>query len=95
MFFAALVGMVLGLGQLSTPLALLILAGAVGAKAVVDLRWHRTPLIGTLSPYIKYCENLERAGESIEQAWLSYAMQLLFFGSLIGTAFFFLMRWLR
>lgn len=95
MFFSALIGMMLGLGQLSAPVALLVLALAISAKIVVDLRWHKTPVIGTTSPYIKYCENLERAGESIEQAWLSYAIQLFFFGGIIGTAFFVLMRWLR
>lgn len=95
MFFAALVGMILGLGQLSTPIALLVLTLAIGAKAVIDLRWHKTPLFGTVSPYIKYCENLERAGESIEQAWLSYAMQLFFFGGILGVVCFALMRWLR
>jgi hypothetical protein len=95
MLFSAFVGMVLGVGQLSTPAALLVLVLAIGAKIIVDLRWHKTPLIGTTSPYIRYCENLERAGESIEQAWLSYAMQLFVFGGILGVGSFALLRWLR
>ena len=94
MFFSALIGMILGLGQWSAPVALFVLALAIGAKIVMDLRWHKTPVIGTTSPYIKYCENLERAGESIEQAWLSYAMQLFVFGNILGIGAFALMRWL-
>lgn len=92
MLFSAFVGFVLGASKVATPFALLILACALGAKAVVDLRWARTPLIGTRSPYVTYCRNLERTGESIDHAWLSYAMQLFFFGGLIGTGAFALMR---
>ena len=95
MLFSAFVGMVLGVGQLATPAAMLMLVIVIGAKIIVDLRWHKTPLIGMTSPYIRYCENLERMGESIEQAWLSYAMQVLFFGGLLGGGCFALMRWLR
>lgn len=92
MLFAAFVGFVLGASKVATPFALLILACALGAKIVVDLRWDRAPLVGTRSPYLEYCENLERAGESIEQAWLSYAMQLFFFGGLLGAGAFAVMR---
>jgi hypothetical protein len=94
MLFSPFVGMVLGAGQLPTPAAILILVIAVGAKILVDLRWYKTPLIGRTSPYVRYCENLERAGESIEQAWLSYAMQLFVFGNILGIGAFALMRWL-
>ena len=92
MIFAALVGVMLGFSKLSTPVALLILTAALLAKVVVDLRWDRTPIMGSRSPYIVYCQNLERAGESIDQAWLSYAMQLLFFGGLLGAGIFALAR---
>lgn len=92
MIFAALIGVMLGMSKLSSPVALLLLAVALCAKVVIDLRWDRTPIVGTLSPYIAYCRNLQRAGESIDQAWLSYAMQLLFFGGLIGAGLFSLVR---
>lgn len=92
MIFAALVGFILGASKVGTPFAFLILACALGIKVVIDLRWERAPIFGTRSPYINYCHNLERAGESTEQAWLSYAMQLFFFGGLIGAGAFTLMR---
>lgn len=92
MIFAALVGVMLGFSKLSTPFALFILAAALAAKVVVDLRWERMPFFGSVSPYIVYCQNLERSGESVDQAWLSYAMQHFFFGGLIGAGVFALVR---
>lgn len=94
MIFAALVGFILGASKVATPFALLILACALGIKVVIDLRWEHAPFFGTRSPYITYCHNLERAGESTDQAWLSYAMQLFFFGGLLGAGAFALMRWI-
>ena len=92
MIFAAVIGVMLGFSKVATPFALLIFACALAAKVVVDLRWERAPFFGFTSPYIVYCHNLQRAGESVEQAWLSYAMQLLVFGGLIGAGLFALVR---
>ena len=39
-----------------------------------------------ISPCVVYCHNLARAGEPLEQAWISYAMQLVGFGALLGVA---------
>ncbi|MBI4203536.1 MAG: hypothetical protein HY527_00805 [Betaproteobacteria bacterium] len=44
----------------------------------------RMPVI--ISPCVVYCHNLARAGEPLEQAWISYTMQLVGFGALLGVA---------
>ncbi|HET7597527.1 MAG TPA: hypothetical protein VFK15_11395 [Burkholderiales bacterium] len=92
MIFSALIGAVLGFTGIPAPLALLGLAGALAGKLFVDLRWRKLPLVGSLSPFIVYCHNLQQRGESTEQAHLSYAMQFLFFGGSIGVALFALAR---
>ena len=93
MIFAVIVGAILGFSGLAAPVALLILAGSLAAKVVIDLRWDRVPIIGRVSPYVVYCHNLSQAGEPIEQAWISYAMQLFIFGGLLGGAAYALVRY--
>lgn len=93
MIFALIVGIILGVSGLGTPLAILILAASLAAKAVVDVLWERVPYLGGVSPFVVYCRNLERAGEPIGQAWISYAMQLLVFGALLGMAAYALVRY--
>ena len=92
MLFAIIIGTILGFSGVKTSLALLILAASLALKALVDVRWRRVPIVGSLSPYVVYCHNLERAGESTSQARLSYAMQLFFFGGLLGGAAYALVR---
>jgi len=94
MVFALIIGTILGLSGFKTPLALLILAASLVAKVVVDLRWDRLPFFGMPSPFVVYCHNLARAGEPIEQAWLSYAMQLFIFGALLGGSAYAVVRYL-
>ena len=93
MIFAVIVGTILALGGFEPPVALLILAGLLAARVVVDLRWDRWPIIGRVSPYVVYCNNLSRAGEPIEQAWISYAIQLFVFGALLGGAAYAVVRY--
>jgi len=84
MLFAILVGVILGLRGVATPMALAILAAAIGIKIMVDVKWERLPYFGALSPYVVYRHNLERAGERTDYAWISYGLQLLVFGGLLG-----------
>ena len=95
MIFALSVGILLGISNLGTPAAMLTLALALAGKVVVDLKWDRVPFLERVSPYVIYYRNLERAGESTDQAWISYVMQLLFFGALLGAAAYALVRYLR
>ncbi|MDH5535162.1 MAG: hypothetical protein OEZ08_06265 [Betaproteobacteria bacterium] len=84
MLFAILVGIILGLRGVETPIAVAILAAAIGIKVVIDVKWERLPYFGAVSPYVVYRHNLERAGERTDHAWISYALQLLVFGGLLG-----------
>jgi len=92
MIFALMVGVILGFKAVETPMALVFLAGALAVKLFVDVRWDRMPLFGLVSPFVVYCRNLERAGEPIAHAWLTYALQLFVFGMLAGMAAYGLAR---
>ena len=93
MIFALIVGLILGFKAVETPMALVLLLGALAVKLLVDLRWDRMPLIGLVSPFVVYCRNLERAGESVVHAWITYALQLIVFGMLAGMAAYGAMRY--
>jgi hypothetical protein len=93
MIFAFVVGLTLGFKAVDIPMALMFLFGALAAKLIVDVRWERMPLIGLVSPFIVYCHNLERAGEPVTHAWITYALQLLVFGMLAGMATYALVRY--
>lgn len=84
MIFGIFIGIILGLRGVDTPVAMLILVAALGIKVVVDVKWDRLPYFGAVSPYVVYRYNLERAGERTRHAWISYALQLLVFGGLLG-----------
>ena len=92
MLFALIVGTLLGFSGFKAPFAVLLLAAALAVKVLVDVRWRRVPLIGSVSPYVTYCHNLARAGEPIRQARLSYTMQVFLFGGLLGGAAYALVR---
>jgi hypothetical protein len=95
MIVSAVVGAMLGYLGFETPMALLLLVGCIAAKLLIDVRWDRTPFFGTVSPYTVYCRNLAQAGERIEHAWISYALQLFAFGGVLGMAAYALVRYLR
>jgi hypothetical protein len=95
MFFAMSVGILLGISNLQTSAAMFTLALALALKVVFDIRWDRVPLLGRVSPYVIYYHNLQRAGEPVNHAWISYTLQLLLFGALAGVAGFGLVRYIR
>lgn len=95
MIFALGVGILLGISNLETPAAIFILVAALASKVVLDLKWDRVPVLGRVSPYVVYCHNLERAGEQVEHAWISYAIQLVLFGAVLGAAACGLVRYIR
>jgi hypothetical protein len=84
MFFAAIVGLILGLRSIEIAMALVVLAAALALKLVVDVKWERMPFFGVVSPYVIYVHNLGRAGEPTRHAWISYGLQLFVFGGLAG-----------
>lgn len=94
MIFSGVVGVILGYMKFETPMALLLLTGCLAAKLLLDVRWDRMPIVGTVSPYLVYCRNLSRAGEPVDHAWISYAIQLLVFGALLGGSAYALVRYL-
>jgi hypothetical protein len=93
MIFALIVGLILGFKAVEIPMALVLLLGALAVKLLVDLRWDRMPLIGLVSPFVIYCRNLKRMGESVVHAWITYALQLIVFGMLAGMAAYGVMRY--
>lgn len=95
MLFSLGVGILLGVSNLGTPAAMVVLAAALVGKVVFDIRWDRVPVLGRVSPYVIYYHNLQRAGEPVDQAWISYALQLLLFGAVLGTVAHGLVRYIR
>lgn len=95
MIFSLGIGILLGTSNLATPAAMLVLAAALAGKVVFDIKWERAPVLGHVSPYVIYYHNLKRAGEPVEQAWISYAIQLLLFGAVLGAAAYGLVRYIR
>jgi hypothetical protein len=95
MIFSLGMGILLGISNLATPAAMLVLAVALAGKVVFDIKWERVPVLGHVSPYVIYYHNLKQAGEPVEQAWISYALQLLLFGAVLGAAAFGLVRYIR
>jgi hypothetical protein len=93
MVFALIAGTLLGLSRLDVIFAAMILVAALVCKIVFDVKWDRVPLTGSVSSFAAYSRNLERAGESTDQAWISYTLQLLVFGTLIGMAAYGLVRY--
>jgi len=92
MIFSVFIGILLGLSGLRAPAAIGILAICLVAKAVIDIRWDRMPLLRRVSPFIVYCHNLSLSGESTEQAHITYTLQLIFFGSLLGSGAYAVVR---
>jgi len=76
----------LGLSGLKAPAAVAVLAICLIGKAVIDIRWNRVPLLGRISPFVVYCQNLSLSGESTDQAHISYTLQLIVFGLALGAA---------
>lgn len=95
MIFSLGMGILLGISNLATPAAMLVLAVALAGKVVFDIKWERVPVLGHVSPYVIYYHNLKQTGEPVEQAWISYALQLLLFGAALGTAAYGLVRYIR
>lgn len=93
MIFGLIVGTLLGFSRLETPFVILILVAALAAKVFVDVKWEKQPLTGRVSPFVVYWYNLSQAGEPVDHAWISYAMQVLFFGVLLGGVVCALVRW--
>lgn len=84
MIFAVFIGLLLGLRSVDAGMAVLLLAGALGAKLIVDVKWDRIPFLDMDSPYLVYCHRLRLAGETTRLAWVSYGLQLFVFGGLLG-----------
>jgi ABC-type nitrate/sulfonate/bicarbonate transport system permease component len=87
------IGAALGLAGVGTPAALVGLAVALAAKIVVDVTWQRLPVVGWPTAYAVYCYNLAQRGELTEHAWLSYVLQLLGFGLVVGWAAYALLKY--
>lgn len=95
MLFALGVGILLGVSNMGTLSAMLSLALALMCKLVIDIKYERVPVLDRVSPFVIYCHRLDQAGETVEQAWISYGIQLLLFGAGLGVAAFSAVRYIR
>jgi hypothetical protein len=73
----------------------MLLAVMLMGKVVIDIKYERIPVLDRVSPFVIYCHKLDEAGETVEQAWISYGMQLLLFGAVLGVAAFTVVRYIR
>jgi hypothetical protein len=95
MLFALGVGILLGVSNMGTLSAIMLLAVMLMGKVVIDIKYERIPVLDRVSPFVIYCHKLDEAGETVEQAWISYGMQLLLFGAVLGVAAFNVVRYIR
>jgi hypothetical protein len=95
MLFALGVGILLGVSNMGTLSAMMLLAVMLMGKVVIDIKYERIPVLDRVSPFVIYCHKLDEAGETVEQAWISYGMQLLLFGAVLGVAAFTVVRYIR
>ncbi len=75
--------------------ALSVLAAALIAKGVFEVRYSHVKVFGRPSPFLHYCKNLMERDEEISHAAFSYLLQLVFFGMLAGGGMYALVRYLR
>lgn len=92
MLFALTLGAVLAFVPFEWPLALLLLAVALAAKGMVDVRCNTLPLTKQPSPFIHYCKNLLDRDEELSHAPFSYMLQLMIFGLVAGGGLMALVR---
>lgn len=95
MLFALLLGAILGFTPLPTLAAFGVLALALLAKAVVDVRFEKLPGFDAPSPFLLYCHNLAEQGEETGFAWISYGVQLVGFGMIFGGGLLAFAKYLR
>jgi uncharacterized iron-regulated membrane protein len=95
MLFALGVGILLGVSNMGTLPAMMLLAVMLMGKVVIDIKYERLPVLDRVSPFVIYCHKLDQAGEPVEQAWVSYGIQLLLFGAVLGVAGFSAVRYIR
>jgi hypothetical protein len=95
MLFALGVGILLGVSNMGTLSAIMLLAVMLMGKVVIDIKYERIPVLDRVSPFVIYCHKLDEAGETVDQAWISYGMQLLLFGAVLGVAAFTVVRYIR
>jgi hypothetical protein len=93
MLLALALGAFLGYIALDPILALPILAAALIAKGVFEVRFsHRK---SRSSPFLHYCKNLMERDEDIANAGFSYLLQMVIFGMLAGGGLYALVRFLQ
>jgi hypothetical protein len=95
MLFALGVGILLGVSNMGTLSAIMLLAVMLMGKVVIDIKYERIPVLDRVSPFVIYCHKLDEAGETVDQAWISYGMQLLLFGAVLGVAAFTVVGYIR
>lgn len=95
MLFALGAGILLGVSNMGTLSAMMLLAVALMGKVVIDIKYERLPVLDRVSPFVIYCHKLDQAGEPVDQAWISYGMQLLLFGAVLGVVAFAVVRYFR
>lgn len=63
-----------------------VIAAVIAVKTAIDVIWDKVPLLGLISPFVVYRYNLTQKGEETSHAWISYALQMMVFGMVLGLA---------
>jgi hypothetical protein len=72
MLYAAIIGVIMGLGGADTITAVLMAVGLVAYRAVVDVVLKRSLITGIESDYVAYVANLRAQGDDNPRPWISY-----------------------
>ena len=86
MIFAFVAGIILGIQHSEPTYAAGVIAAVIAVKTVVDIIWDKVPILGLISPFVVYRYNLTQKGEATAYAWISYALQMMVFGMVLGLA---------
>ena len=86
MIFAFVAGIILGIQHSEPTYAAGVIATVIAAKTAIDVAWDKVPILGLISPFVVYRYNLTQKGEETSHAWISYALQMMVFGMVLGLA---------
>ena len=94
MSFVIALGAFLGFIGLEPVRALLAIAVVLVAKGFFDVQYCHLELFKRPSPFLHYCKNLMDRNEDVSGAALTYLLQWVLFGMLVGGGMYALVSYL-
>lgn len=92
MIYGLFVGIIMGVGNAPVAMTLLTIPALLSVKAGYEILMRKSWLTGDDSDYVLYVREIEKTETAPARLWVSYTVQLLLFGSLVGYAAFFAAR---